>query len=81
MKGSQQYTLTKKFRSTSGEYLRGRIVDPTGAFNVYAGHYQPEALVALSNLTKPCFVAVVGKTNAIDLMRKPRSYLSDLKPS
>lgn len=49
---------------TSGEYLRGRIVDPTGAFNVYAGHYQPEALVSLSNLTIPCFVAVVGKTNA-----------------
>jgi RPA family protein len=42
----------KKFRSTSGEYLRGRIVDPTGAFNVYAGHYQPEALVSLSNLTE-----------------------------
>ncbi len=49
---------------TSGEYLRGRIVDPTGAFNVYAGHYQPEALLSLSNLTVPCFVAVVGKTNA-----------------
>ena len=49
---------------TTGEYLRGRIVDPTGAFNVYAGHYQPEALLSLSNLTIPCFVAVVGKTNA-----------------
>ncbi len=49
---------------TSGEYLRGRIVDPTGVFNVYAGHYQPEALLSLSNLTIPCFVAVVGKTNA-----------------
>ncbi len=49
---------------TSGEYLRGRIVDPTGAFNVYAGQYQPEALLSLSNLTVPCFVAVVGKTSA-----------------
>jgi RPA family protein len=49
---------------TSGEYLRGRIVDPTGAFTVYAGRYQPEALLSLSNLTIPCFVAVVGKTNA-----------------
>ena len=48
----------------SGDYLQGRIVDPTGAFNVYAGHYQPQALVSLSNLTIPCFVAVVGKTNA-----------------
>ena len=49
---------------TSGDYLRGRVVDPTGAFNVYAGQYQPEALISLSNLTIPCFVAVVGKTNA-----------------
>ncbi len=49
---------------TSGEYLRGRIVDPTGAFTVYAGQYQPEALLALSGLNVPCFVAVVGKTNA-----------------
>ncbi len=49
---------------TSGEYLRGRIVDPTGAFNVYACHYQPETLLSLSNLAVPCFVAVVGKTNA-----------------
>ncbi len=49
---------------TSGEYLRGRIIDPTGAFTVYAGKYQPEALLSLSSLNVPCFVAVVGKTNA-----------------
>ena len=49
---------------SSGNYLRGRIIDPTGAFTVYAGQYQPEALRALSNFTIPCFVAVVGKTNA-----------------
>ncbi len=48
---------------TSGEYLRGRIIDPTGAFTVYAGQYQPEALLSLSSLNVPCFVAVVGKTN------------------
>ena len=48
----------------SGDYLRGRIIDPTGAFTVYAGQYQPEALRALSGFTIPCFVAVVGKTNA-----------------
>ena len=49
---------------TSVEYLRGRIVDPTGAFNIYAGQFQPEAFLSLSNLPVPCFVAVVGKTNA-----------------
>ncbi|NJD52515.1 MAG: hypothetical protein FIB07_06550 [Candidatus Methanoperedens sp.] len=49
---------------SSGDYLRGRIIDPTGAFNVYAGQYQPDALRALSGFTIPCFVAVVGKANA-----------------
>ena len=49
---------------SSGNYLRGRIIDPTGAFTVYAGQYQPEALQALSGFTIPCFVAVIGKTNA-----------------
>lgn len=48
----------------SGGYLRGRIIDPTGAFTVYAGQYQPDALRALSGFTIPCFVAVVGKTSA-----------------
>lgn len=49
---------------TSGNYLQCRIVDPTGAFMVYAGQYEPGALLSLSSLTIPCFVAVVGKTKA-----------------
>jgi RPA family protein len=43
------------------EMLRGRIVDPTGAFVVYAGQYQPDALTALERLEPPAFVAVTGK--------------------
>ncbi|MFB6229472.1 MAG: RPA family protein [Halobacteriales archaeon] len=43
------------------EMLRGRIVDPTGAFVVYAGQYQPDALTALERLDPPAFVAVTGK--------------------
>jgi RPA family protein len=43
------------------EMLRGRIVDPTGAFVVYAGQYQPDALTALERLTPPAFVAITGK--------------------
>lgn len=49
---------------TSGNSLRGRIVDPTGVFNVYAGQYQPEALSSLSSIIIPSFVAVIGKTSA-----------------
>ncbi|GAA0648562.1 RPA family protein [Salarchaeum japonicum] len=47
------------------EYWRGRVVDPTGTFFVYAGQYQPEAASALRDLDTPSYVAIVGK---------PRTY-------
>jgi RPA family protein len=47
-------------------YLRGRVVDPTGAINVYAGQYQPEALSTLETLEAPTYVAVVGKLNTFE---------------
>ena len=50
------------------EYWRGRIVDPTGTFFVYAGQYQPEAASTLRALDPPAYVAVVGK---------PRTYETD----
>lgn len=40
---------------------RARISDPTGVFTVYAGQYQPEAAIFLSELQAPAYVAVVGK--------------------
>ena len=50
------------------EYWRGRVVDPTGTFFVYAGQYQPEAASTLRELEPPAYVAVVGK---------PRTYETD----
>lgn len=50
------------------EYWRGRVVDPTGTFFVYAGQYQPEAAGLLRETEPPAFVAVVGK---------PRTYETD----
>ena len=47
------------------EYWRGRVVDPTGTFFVYAGQYQPEAASILRETEPPAYVAVVGK---------PRTY-------
>ena len=47
------------------EYWRGRVVDPTGTFFVYAGQYQPEAASVLREVEPPAYVAVVGK---------PRTY-------
>ncbi len=55
-------TLTEKEDvGTEAEFWRGRVVDPTGAFFVYAGQYQPEAAEVLAKVTPPEFVAVVGK--------------------
>jgi len=50
------------------EYWRGRVVDPTGTFFVYAGQYQPEAANVLREIETPKYVAVVGK---------PRTYETD----
>jgi len=50
------------------EYWRGRIVDPTGTFFVYAGEYQPEAASVLRTIETPAFVSVIGK---------PRTYETD----
>jgi len=50
------------------EYWRGRVVDPTGTFFVYAGQYQPDAASTLRDLETPTYVAVVGK---------PRTYETD----
>lgn len=48
--------------STAGEsMLRARVVDPTGAFVIYAGQYQPDAMAFLDSTTTPAFVAITGK--------------------
>ena len=47
--------------TVSEDYLRARIVDPSGPFVVYAGQYQPEALAFLEGAETPAFVAVTGK--------------------
>ncbi len=41
--------------------LRARVADPTGAFVVYAGQYQPEAMAFLDQTEPPAFVALTGK--------------------
>jgi uncharacterized protein len=44
-------------------YFRGRIIDPTGNILVYAGHYAPEASLALEKMPIPSNVLVIGKTS------------------
>ncbi|WP_159900577.1 hypothetical protein [Salinirussus salinus] len=45
----------------SEDVLRGRVVDPTGAFVLYAGQYQPDEQAFLDRAEPPMFVAVTGK--------------------
>ena len=55
-------TLTEKEDvGEDSEYWRGRVVDPTGTFFVYAGQYQPDAASMLRDLEPPEYVAIVGK--------------------
>jgi RPA family protein len=46
---------------TDSEFLRGRVVGPTGTFFIYAGQYQPDAMEMLRSIDTPEFVSVVGK--------------------
>ncbi|MXR41197.1 hypothetical protein GRX01_07585 [Halobaculum sp. WSA2] len=47
--------------SVNDQTLRGRVVDPTGAFVTYAGQYQPDEAAFLDRTTPPAFVALTGK--------------------
>jgi RPA family protein len=48
------------------EMVRGRVVDPTGAFVTYAGQYQPDALAFLERADPPAFVALSGKARTFE---------------
>ena len=45
----------------SDDVLRARVVDPTGAFVLYAGQYQPDERAFLERADPPAFLAVTGK--------------------
>jgi RPA family protein len=60
-------TLTEKEDiGEDSEYWRGRVVDPTGTFYVYAGQYQPEAAGVLRETEPPAYVAVTGKPRTFE---------------
>ncbi|SFM85835.1 RPA family protein [Methanolobus profundi] len=48
------------------ELWRARISDPTGAFTVYAGSYQPDASIFLSSVKVPSYVMVLGKVRSYE---------------
>jgi uncharacterized protein len=68
-------TLTE-ITPVNDEMVRARIVDPTGAFVVYAGQYQPDELAVLESLEAPAFVAVTGKARTFQPDDSDRVYTS-----
>ncbi|WP_253738633.1 hypothetical protein [Halohasta salina] len=62
--------------SINDETLRGRIVDPTGAFVTYAGQYQPPAQAFLDRTTPPAFVAITGKARTFEPEDSDRVFTS-----
>jgi len=49
------------------EYWHARLVDPTGAFNVYAGQYQPQAASMIREIETPEYVALTAKVGRYEL--------------
>ncbi|MEF8975614.1 MAG: hypothetical protein V5A21_05225 [Halapricum sp.] len=60
----------------SDDVLRARVVDPTGAFVVYAGQYQPDAQTFLERAEPPTFVAVSGKARTFQPEDSDLTYTS-----
>jgi RPA family protein len=58
------------------DILRARVVDPTGAFVVYAGQYQPEAQAFFDRAEPPAFVAVTGKARTFQPEDSDVTYTS-----
>lgn len=58
--------LLSEQKGSEKELWRARISDPTGAFTVYAGSYQPEASVFLSTVQVPSYVMVLGKVRSYE---------------
>jgi|AntDeeMetagen285_2_1112576.scaffolds.fasta_scaffold01721_4 hypothetical protein len=65
-----------EIESVNEDVIRARVVDPTGAFVVYAGQYQPDEKAALERLEPPAFVAVTGKANTFSPDDSDRVYTS-----
>lgn len=58
------------------DILRGRVVDPTGAFVLYAGQYQPDEQAFLETAEPPTFVAVTGKARTFEPDDSDQVYTS-----
>jgi RPA family protein len=61
---------------SESEYWQGRVVDPTGGVQVYAGEYEPAAMATLRELEVPTYVAVGGKPRVYEPDDSDGAYVS-----
>jgi hypothetical protein len=62
--------------AVNDDVLRGRLVDPTGAFVSYAGQYQPDEMAFLDRASPPAFVALSGKARTFQPDDSDRVFTS-----
>jgi len=62
--------------AVSDDVLRGRVADPTGAFVLYAGQYQPDEQAFLERTDVPTFVALTGKARTFQPEDSQRVFTS-----
>jgi RPA family protein len=65
-----------EIEQVSEDVLRARVVDPTGAFVLYAGQYQPDEQAFLERADSPAFVAVTGKARTFQPEDSDRVFTS-----
>jgi RPA family protein len=65
-----------ELEAVSEDVLRARVVDPTGAFVLYAGQYQPDEQAFLERAEPPAFVAVTGKARTFQPDDSDRVFTS-----
>ena len=71
-------TEVENIGSQGQTLYRARLADPTGAFTVYAGQYQPEAAQFLSSAATPAYVAVSGKVRMYN--PEPGASYTSIRP-
>jgi RPA family protein len=55
---------------TDSEYFKLVVSDPKGTFRAYVGQYQEIALASMTDITAPCYVAIVAKVKPNEFNEK-----------
>jgi RPA family protein len=61
------FTEKENVGSEDDPLWRARLIDPTGAFYISAGRFQPEAAKAIGELEPPLTLAIIGKIRTYTL--------------